>query len=335
MPSPDLSMVEPDRRPEVARRIQVVESFLKAPGRRAAEAHAAQLGLGVTQFYQLVRVWSEKKQPQEMAKAQRRRQGYRHAKGLNDAQLALVRGTEAGMPDDAVLERVLDRIYVHAAAMGTALPSRPTVRAATAAARRERLAGRPAGIGLAIDHCAVRMAVPWEGVSVTPVATLVLDLERRRVVGAALSAMMGDPGSTRLALLDALGRASDVQDAELDETPLPIEMHIDEAPGWRDLITVLGRNGMLRTGHDLDRLPGGRRTIALVGKDVNGIEFMARTTHRPPHKRHGVGGVVDLDEAEGFVRRRLIGPQDDGALSRLSRATRDRLRDELRSPGGM
>jgi len=76
MPSPDLSMVEPDRRPEVARRIQVVESFLKAPGRRAAEAHAAQLGLGVTQFYQLVRVWSEKKQPQEMAKAQRRRQGY-------------------------------------------------------------------------------------------------------------------------------------------------------------------------------------------------------------------------------------------------------------------
>ncbi|MBD8736239.1 hypothetical protein [Sphingomonas sp. CFBP 13706] len=334
MPSPDFSMVEPERRPEVARRIQVIESFLKSPGRRSAAAHAAQLGLKISHFYRLVRIWSERKQPQEMAKATRRRSGYRHAKGLDDAQLALVRGTEAGMPDDAVLEHVLKRIYGHAEAMGIAFPSRPTVRAAAAAARRQRLAGRPAGVGLVIDHCAVRMAVDWKGTSVAPIATLVLDLERRMVVGAALSTSMGNARSTCLAMIDALGRVAADQDVFPASARLPIEMDIDEAADWQDLIAALERHGVQRTGSDLPRLPGGRRTVALLGKDVNGIGFMARTTHRPPETRCGIGDVVDLEEAQDYVRAKLIGPQDDAALSRIPKTSRDALRQELRTLAG-
>jgi len=329
VPSPDLSLVDPDRRTEIARKIEVVENFLKEPGRRSAEAHAAELGIGVTQFYRLVRVWSERKAPEALAGAIRRRGGYRHPKGLDDAQLALVRGTEAGMADEPILERVLNRIYQHAATMGAAMPSRPTVRAALAAARRHRLQGLPAGAGLAIEHCVVDMRVPWKGTDTMPIATLLLDLEHRAVIGLALDPVGGTPTSTAAALLDGLKRIGETAASDAKAVALPISIDRDGDIGWPDLFARLDRHGLIRSGRDLKAMPRGTRTTDLLGKDLRDVRFRPRAIHTPPEERRGSGGVIDLRAAEEHVRSKLIVISDDAPLSRLSRSMRHALYDDL------
>jgi hypothetical protein len=71
--SPDLSFVAPDRREEVLRRINAIEDFLQIHGRKSAEAHAAELGLRIAQFYNLVKAWKATRRPERIATAEHKR----------------------------------------------------------------------------------------------------------------------------------------------------------------------------------------------------------------------------------------------------------------------
>lgn len=328
MTTPDLSFVDPERREEIGRRIAEVEAYLKAPGRAAAERSAARLGLGMTSFRNLVRIWTKGHNAEELSGAKRRRSGPRRSDALSPAQVAIIRGTEAGMPDDVLLEAVVKEIYANAGSLGASMPSRPTVRAYAASFRRDRLAGVPAGVGIAIDHCAVDVLVSWRGMAVMPIATLVLDLEARGVIGAALDPVGAGPRTSAFALLDAVSRIE--RSAEEPNGEVPVEIDRDDRPEWRGLFDVLEANGLRRSGRDGERLQAGLRTIRLVGKEVGGVRFKARTTHRDPSGRIGSGFAADVDEAQQFRRARLIRSTTGGPLARLTEPVRTSLALDLK-----
>lgn len=328
----DLSLVDPERREEVARRIVEVEEYLKAPGRVAAELAAARLGLRISMFLNLVRTWKNDPRAERLAGATRRRSTPRRTDGPTPAQLAVIRGTEAEMPDDMLLGRVVKQIYANADSLGAAMPSRPTVQAYAAKFRRSRLAGLPSGVGIAIDHCAVDVPVRWRNATVMPLATVVLDLESRRVIGATLDPVAPGPRTTALALLDAVARIERVADEPTGE--IPVEIDRDSRPEWSELLRIVDANGLNRSGRDAERLPGGMRTIRLMGKDVNGVRFRARMTHKAPEERIRTGFAAEIHDAQQFVRARLIGSTTGGPLGRLTERVRTTFALDLRRFAG-
>ncbi|MWC43235.1 hypothetical protein [Sphingomonas carotinifaciens] len=328
MQDPDLSFVEPARRAEIARRIAEVEEYLRAPGAAAAERAAARLGLGLSSFRMLVRVWTRSHRAEELSGATHRRSVSRRPDAPTIAQLSLIRGTEASMPNDVLLEKVVAQVYANAESFGAPMPSRPTVRAYASSFRRERLAGVPAGVGIAIDHCAVDVLVSWEGKAVLPIATLALDLERRGVLGVALDPVRAGPRTTAAALLDAVSRIEAGSAARADAVPIEIER--DGRPEWDELLDVVEAHGLTRSGGEAARLPGGLRTIRLLGKDVNGVRFKARTTHRKPEGRIGEGCASDVDDALKFLRSRLIRSEIGGPLAGLTGPVRTALALDLK-----
>ncbi|MDY0957767.1 hypothetical protein SOM26_03615 [Sphingomonas sp. CFBP8993] len=323
MQDPDLSSVEPARRAEIARRIAEVEEYLRAPGAAAAERAAARLGLGLSSFRLLVRVWTRSHRAEDLSGATHRRSVSRRPDAPTMAQLSLIRGTEASMPDDVLLEKVVAQVYANAESFGAPMPSRPTVRAYASSFRRERLAGVPAGVGIAIDHCAVDVLVSWKGKAVLPIATLVLDLERRGVLGVALDPVRAGPRTTAAALLDAVSRIE--ASAAVRADAVPIEIERDGRPEWDELLDVVEAHGLTRSGGEAARLPGGLRTIRLLGKDVAGVRFKARTTHRKPEGRIGEGFASDVDDALQFLRSRLIPSGIGGPLAGLTEPVRTAL----------
>lgn len=328
MQGPDLSFVEPARRAEVARRIAEVEEYLRAPGTAAAEKAATRLGLGLSAFRLLVREWKRNHRPEKLSGATHRRCVSRRPNKPTFAQLSLIRGTEASMPDDVLLEKVITQIYANAQSFGAPMPSRPTVRTYASSFRRERLAGIPAGVGIEIDHCAVDVPVSWEGKAVLPIATLVLDLERRCVLGVALDPVRPGPHTTAAALLDAVSR---IETGSADRThAVPIQIERDGRPEWDELFDVVDTHGLTRSGGEAERLHGGIRTIRLLGKNAHGVRFKARTTHRKPEDRIGSGFASDVDDALQFLRSRLIRSGAGGPLAGLTEPVKAALAFDLK-----
>jgi hypothetical protein len=71
---PDLTGVDPERRAETLRRMEVLDRYvaLASPGEEDDAAHASQIGVGVAPFLRLARIWREHRRPALIPGAARR-----------------------------------------------------------------------------------------------------------------------------------------------------------------------------------------------------------------------------------------------------------------------
>lgn len=86
MADADLQGVDPERRQETARRIEVLDRYLAIGLPDAADdsAHAAEVGVGVDQFRRLARVWREHRRPELLPGAKARGSASRRSSGAAD-----------------------------------------------------------------------------------------------------------------------------------------------------------------------------------------------------------------------------------------------------------
>jgi len=312
----DLTFVDPDRRDEVLRRIGVIETFEKAPGRRNAEQAARELGINVHHFYRLARVWRETRRADLLPAARHAiKSGFR----IDDRIQEILREVGRNHPDAPIgtIER-LARPPIEA--LGLKLPSRPTVRSVVRKLHRERKAGEAAGVGLAIDFCAVGISVPVAGQRTLPVAAIVLDLESRTAVGAALGAEPSAALAAR-ALVDAIDHAPA---ADVDATNgIQISLQSQETGDGSQFAGLLWSLGFMLAQCSSK---AGRLTHSFYGPRLSTFRLFPKLTGKPPLERRGSGLELSWRDAEDLFRSRLHAAANPArTLSRLP----DKMREGI------
>lgn len=331
----DFAFVDPERRAEVERRLDAVRRFLEAPGRARAVALGAELGLGPGQFYRLVQAWRSSGRPEDLAGAVRRKE--RTVSSFRADEEELLRRLDED-DADAPVEAVARAAQLRLAELGRSRSLAPLRRLA-AETRRRRLAGEAAGIGIAIENCALDMAVLSSSGSATmPIASLAIDLERRALAGIALDADQATPAAAARALSQVLLRPPD---ADPMGAVVPVSLPAIGPGGWADLeaaLTAHGTEVSVRRG-------AGRLATALLGPDVLGVRLRSTRTGRPSERRTPGGAAVaarweatppvDARLAERVLRARLDATAAPGSpMDRLGEANREGLLAVLLLLGG-
>jgi len=310
----DLTFVDPDRRDEVLRRIGVIEAFEKAPGRRNAEQAAQELGINVHHFYRLARVWRETRRADLLPAATHAiKSGFR----IDDRIQEILREVGRDHPDAPIgtIER-LARPPIEA--LGLKLPSRPTVRSFVRKLRREWKAGEAAGVGLAIDFCAVGISVPVTGQRTLPIAAVVLDLESSTAVGAALGAEPSAALAAR-ALVDAIDHAPAADIDEIEGIQITLQGH--ETGDWSQFAGLLWSLGFVLAQCSSK---AGRLTHSIYGPRLSTFRLFPKLTGKPPLERRGSGLELSWRDAEDLFRSRLHAAANPArTLSRLPDNRRD------------
>jgi hypothetical protein len=318
MASYDLTFVAPHRRDEVLRRIRVLDRFIQAPGRAAAEVAAADLGLGVTQLYRLAKVWRMTRKPEELAGAAKPQPRRTEA---SERQQAIVRQGLEQLPD-ASIERIATQAIEVGSSVGVQMPAIKTVRKLVEMMRVGRVSPNSPAVGadVVIAHCPVDIAVQSPDGPVMPVAALVIDATGTpRVIGLALSIEGIDAGATARALIEASAAKGDTRTANP-----PTRFALDEVAGddWTALRTALSEAGY--------QLQGVRRrppfvlndAVALIGRKPAGLRLMPGLLSRGPSDRPAnlASGAkpLSLQQAEELVRTRLLTQAPGSPLQRIS-----------------
>lgn len=267
----DLSLVPPDRRDEILRRIEAVRRYLRSPSRRAAVEGAAELGVGLVSFYNLAKAWRDAPRAENLAGSGQPRV---RRSTMSAEQLAVV--------DEAVAtsknldrERIVDRAYELAAAAGIDMPTRHIVRIRV---DRTKPASIPATAmaaeaDLVLDECVIDMPVAADGKIVRPLCSVLVDTRTLAPIGLHLT--QGPPDATLAAatILDALKR-DPVARRTHAEGPL-LDLHVGDDPGWRSLLDILAAAG-IRTAPRPLRARGSGQVIMNVLGATPGLRFKPR-----------------------------------------------------------
>lgn len=329
MAEPDLSFVDPDRRDEVARRIAVVTEYLKAPSRAAAANGAAEISLSVSQFYNLARSWRETGRAETVPGSKRRKT--RTVDAFTPKHKALLRALEAESPQASIehLTAAVSRAMVREGLTGF---GRSAIRKRLKAIRLERSAREPAGRGLAVEHCAIDLAIEGPKGGTMAIASMVIDLERRRILGVSVGIDAPSPFTAARALRDALDRSGGK--AEEATEALPVSMSVDRTPGWQRLIAILNGNGLVVDSIPVARVGGGALLSRVMGLEVFGVMIRPRQTLRIAERRRPSGRLtpkgVPANLAEAALRERLDAEHRANPFEwRLNSEARDGLLTEL------
>jgi len=318
----DLTFVDPDKREMVRRRIEVLEAFVAAPGRKAAEAAAAKLGMGVTAFYRLAKIWRGSHRPEDVA--DRRRRMVRRSR-TDPHVLDIIRQTEKRNPGGSASSiAVLAAPAVLAA--GLPMVSKQAVRNVVQAVRRERLAGTAAGVGICIEFSAIEMGIEDRPQNELPIAALVVDMEIRKVVGIAL----GPAPSARLAASALADALVNTEPAGIREEDLPVVVDSLDDPSWRRLLDVLSDSPLRRLGLTRTRIEGGRLALTLQGRKLGGFNLMpGLVTRSASHNRASSYVSLPMEASAELLRSRIHAVPHEGALRRLTSAARRSLIENL------
>lgn len=325
----DLTFVAPERREEVRRRIAVVERFIAAPGRRAAEAAAAELGLRPAQLYNLVRAWRLKPMPEAMmGRHAARNTSPRMAKSVLDL-IDEVIAADGRAPARAII----DRVTAVAAERGISLPNPSTVARYVRRKRPMLLTDEQrSSLDLIIDHTVVDLAVDFgDGRPRRPLATFVIDVTSEAAVGLAISSGTPAPAHTATAMLDALRR-----EIQLARTPCSMPrvgiVVMMEAEG--DIVVEAVRRAGLEATCVLTHAHGGGLVAeSLLGREHAGLRFKQRLIwHRGSRRlatvRRGAKALTPTEAGE-LIRGRLLNGRPTTAFAGLDGNSRGRLTEAL------
>ncbi|WP_298814718.1 hypothetical protein [uncultured Sphingomonas sp.] len=324
----DLSLVAPDRRDEVLRRITIIDSFLKGRGRKAAEAHARELGLGVAQFYNLVRSWEASRRPERLVGAGDRRE---RALGVTSEQSAHMDAVIAEDPRAAPADLVA-AIERTAAAKGLAMPRREIVARYVARARPPLLPAHCRDSQIMLDQVVIDIPVRSDSEVIRPMATFTIDTATEAAVGMSLSLGHPSPGAAAASLLDALRHGQ--RHATAATAPrLRLPRPQDGIEAWAALDDVLDEAGMEVDAAIAAPRSYGAIVEALLGRRHGRIEMRPRLVSAPLKDRlmrgYSALAPMTLEVATEYARSRLVGLRTSAAFAFLDDLSRDRLDNQL------
>ena len=317
----DMALVAPERRPEVNRRIDIIERFIRQPGRTAAEQCAVDLGISTGQFYTLVKAWRTSGRPESIAGSGRPRV---RPSSITMAQAAIIE--EAANAHDrpqSSLRHALDL----ANARGVTMPHVSAMRRHYERIRPRRLpdAFTAAGDALVLDACAVGIAVRDPNVGAgRPVMTAVIDVRRTRLIGISLSTAGFDSVTAAAALLDAMKATASVGTAPVDTYPSLGRWDVD-ASGWDEFDRSLMAAGIGVSNLAVGGTDRSRGVTGILGTRNAGIKFLPRLTLSDASRRIATtqdGEQMDLDMALDLLRGRFLEPARFSALDALSASGR-------------
>lgn len=306
----DLTFVDPDKREKVRRRIEEIEAFIASPGRKAAETAAQRLGLSVTQFYRIVKVWRKNPTPEKIADARR---GMSKPRGVNPRVVEILGATAQHNPN--VPATTVGRLAAAAiVAEGLAVPSDDTIRSVIQAMRRETSAGTPAGVGLSLDFCRIDIPVARGDAERLPAVAMVIDLESREFVGLALAAEPGVQLAAR-ALIDA---AENSKCVGVQSASIPLKLDITAGHGWQELLAALEPGPLRRFGRKTDEIVGSQTATRIMGRTLAGFKLSVQLWGQ-----HALAGrrssTMSMADAEAMLRNRMrYTTVTGGALARLT-----------------
>lgn len=298
----DLTFVAPHRREEVVRRIRVVEQFIVKPGRAAAERGAAELGIGITLFYALARIWRETRSPAQMIGASRPRQ--RHSR-LAAEQQVKIEAAIRELPDGSVQAIAVRAIELGKAA-GVTMPALNSIRKAVELRRAGTLssASPAAGADVVVTTCAIDLPIlSDDSMPSMPLLTAVIEIGPPPTVRGLVLSVAGDQPAIARALLDALRgwRSRSGHTPKLAFGP--------PADGNATLLEALAAAGL--TVRTMPQTPQSvmHDAVALLGRKPAGFRLLPSLTTRSPAQRIPTlaagASPLPLNEAEQLLRSRL------------------------------
>lgn len=326
---PGLAMVPPHKREHVRRRILVIEKFLAKRGSKEARAAAIELGMSLTGFYGLVKVWEQKRSAVELAGAGRPRVDYH---GLTQAQMDVISVAVAEMPG-AIIERITERAVEIALERAVPMVGWAALTKHIGILATGRLpANSPAATAdLVIEHCVVDLPV-GDTASTTgrmPIATLVTGVAEARVLGISLTEETPSADGTARALAQALKRLTPITDAR----SVTIYLHSLKGEDWQSLREAVDRPGITLIDHASDQVLPPAATIRLLGRKLVGIRIKPRFGRRPFVARLATiepgGRPLELAEAEDFLRARWAPATGVRSNLAIDISTADTLVDAL------
>ena len=323
---PDLTFVDPHKRALVAERIEAVKRFNENPGRASAEREAKALGISAGRFYLVVKAWNTYQDASKLPGANRHRMANRVPDDIRQKIARLI----AADPD-IIPERVIEKVSEFIEARGIKTVSAPTIVDELNRQRRGQLPIAEQNVNYALDHCHLGIPIAGEQENSSATLTAVIDVDRKAIIGLALTSEEPTACSTARAIANS-ARAGLL----LPGTVMLIDR--PDTTEWRKLIGVLAAASISAKGDMLaddafhhDRGPlrkrgNGRLLRCIGGRYISGYPMAIRTmgSRRKPAPLGRAGApAMSLKEAEHLVRSRVVSeekgqPQD--AILRLAAA---------------
>lgn len=306
MPNPhDLTFVAPERRAEVQRRIAVIEHFIQKPGRKAAESAAANLGIGVAQFYNLVRAWRGSQRPENIASGGSLR---RRRPRMTDEQIEVIQDTIARSPR-ATARALADDVIYRLASGAIENPSRDALLRYIRCIRPARLRKEAAATDLLVDHTVVDLPVLFGSIPQRPLVTAVIDVANDEIVGMALSE--GKPNCEAIAAALSDAAMPDLRTTKTGSPkPTPITVVACHSDRTEDVASTLGLSGIEVRVEWVGAHGGGRHIEALLGSRRAGIQLRPRLIWSDSSRRLATttacASPMNPDFAAQFIRSRLM-----------------------------
>lgn len=324
----DLTFVAPERRAEVRRRIEAIERFMANPGRSAAEATAAKLGLRVAQFYNLVRAWRDYRRPDAIAGAGAPRQ---RRSQLSTAQSSVINDIIVRNSRAATSE-IVSEIMEAAAAEGVALPDRGSVSRHVRRIRPNLLSHDLArDVDLIVDHTVLDLPVRFDCILRRPLATMVIDVADDAIVSLVLSSATPNPRATAAAIREAAKQSLRNQNSAKLRRPR-ISVTARESQEVAGVLEALECAGLEAVMSHTGKHGAGQAIESLLGSQRAGIRLKPRLVWNEGHRRifdPGVDGVLCPAEASALARGRLLEGRVTRVFGLLNDAARLRLMNDL------
>lgn len=300
-----LAFVAPERRRLVEDRLETIVEYclLDHPTMEQTRRAAARIGVTTAGFYRLVSVWRRAGDPAVLDGAAGPRSGPRTSPHNDEG---FVRTTLDELPTGRTVERDVEDVMLAAERAGRRVRGRSTLRRLITELRAEQAVRSGNCSGVLIDHAALVMPVSADGgLPVMPVATLVVDTNRRSILAIRLAI---DPPSAAT-IPAALGRAA--ADGAFVRDPAPpsdLTYVRGSSRDWDELERRLSSIGIRVRGSRLSMIRGGLSGAfvipSLLGlKTLPAIVSLPADRRRAKTKRHDQ--ILTLKAAQEAIDERL------------------------------
>lgn len=294
---PDLTGVDPARRPLVRKRLAILRQYLslKSPNKNDEAAAAKKLGLSLSSFRRLYRNWVMARDPATFPGGSTPRTiRERRSPAISADAEACVTAVISDMGPTATTLAVYEEVIFRCRRDGLKAPSQGAVYARTIRARNAVPIDRDRR-SIAVDHVALDLAVENEGNPSLPVLSVLIEFPSGRIVRHAVSYEAPSPQGVAKLLASFLNAPS-----EFRRETVPLEIGIPKGREWSLLFRILDSQTEFEN-HDIRRsLRSGRDLMRLFGQHFERIRMRPRATTNPAEAniRKLGGGSVPLSAGE-------------------------------------
>lgn len=249
---------------------------LVRPSQDDLSSALAELGLGRTRFYSLLRLWKRSRRLLDLVP---------HAEALASGGAGPTEA--AAVAADAIVSRV-----VHGAGVAstTGIPAFSLNMKSGDGVVAERF-----GEYLVVDHTHPDLFVRLDGEEVRPELTLIIDLLTTTVLGSDLHIGGPTPNAVVRALVDAVERAERLA-PQADTIAPTIMLPTDWDPAWATLARELSAAGAVVSPRRSAKLHRGHVTRRLIGGRLDRVRLLSR---RP---RHDLRTATSVDTRHAVLR---------------------------------